>query len=159
MFLIEKFLEAYWEHGIRREMVGDIIVKDNISNVFVVKEITKYLLQNLEKIGRERATVKQIKIENKIEYVPDIKEIKTTVASLRVDAIVSSCYGISREVSSALVTDAKVSVNYKEISNSSKQIKEGDLVSVRGYGRFILDKVLGETRKDRIRIILKVYGR
>ncbi len=140
-------------------MIGDIIIKENIANIFVIKDIAKYLLQNIEKIGREKVSVKPIKIEDVLKNEPNIKEIKTTVASLRIDSVVSACYGVSRENSATLINDSKVCINYKQVVSSSKQVKEGDLISVRGYGRFILESILGETRKDRIRISLKVYGK
>ena len=82
--------------------------------------------------------------------------MNTTVASLRMDAVISACYGVSRELASQLIENEKVKLNYKPIINVSKQIHEGDLVSVRGYGRFPISKIVGETRKGRIRIELKV---
>ena len=89
----------------------------------------------------------------------EFTELKTTVASLRIDAIISSCYGISREESNIIIKNGKVNLNYKEVQSASKQVKEGDLISVRGFGRFILESILGETRKDRIRIVIKKYGK
>ena len=142
--------------GVKREVVGDIIIKDNYSNVVVLKEIAKYILQNLEKVGREKVKVKAINKDSIIQVEKKFKEIKTTVASLRLDAVISACYGISRELSSKLVEGEKVSLNYKVVTNTSKQIEEGDLISVRGYGRFEVAEVLGNTRKDRVRVVLKV---
>ena len=140
-------------------MVGDIIIKECIANIFVTKDISKYLLQNLDKIGHEKVKVRLIKEDEKLEFEIIKKEIKTTVKSLRLDSAVSACFGLSREVSSELVKNAKVNLNYKESLNPSKPIKEGDLISVRGFGRFELKEVVGETRKDRIRVIFDLYGK
>ena len=77
------------------------------------------------------------------------------MASLRIDSAISECYGLSRTISSKLIEADKVKLNYKVITNSSKAIKQGDLISVRGYGRFIIEEVIGETRKGRVRIQIK----
>lgn len=141
--------------GINRDVVGDIIVEGNRANVIVSKEISKYILQNLDKIGSEKVRVCKSSFENIIKKEDKFKEIKTTVASLRLDAIVSASTGISREISSKLIENQKVKLNYKITENTSKQIKEGDKISIRGYGRVELVEVLGETRKDRIRVVIK----
>ena len=145
--------------GIKRDVVGDIIINGTKANVFITKDILKYIIQNLEKIGREKAIIKEIKLEEVSPVEKELTELKTTVASLRIDAIVSSCYGISREESAILIKNGKVNLNYKEVQSSSKQVKEGDLISVRGFGRFVLESVLGETRKDRIRVVINKYGK
>lgn len=145
--------------GVKRDVIGDIVIKDNVANIYATKDISKYLIQNLDKIGKEKVKVRIIDIDNRLPYEVKTKLLKTTVASLRLDAAIASCYGISREVSSELIKNLKVNLNYKEVSNASKPIKQGDLISVKGYGRFELSEVLGETRKDRIRVVFNVYGK
>ena len=110
----------------------------------------------MDKVGREKVAVKEISTNDIIVVDKKYKELKTTVASLRLDAVVSACFGISREISAKLIESEKVQQNYKAISNASKKVCEGDLISVRGYGRFEVAEVLGETRKDRIRVLLKI---
>lgn len=143
--------------GIKRDVVGDIIINDSIAYVIVLKEISKYLIQNIDKVGREKVKVKivtfdEIKIPEK-----HMKEIQTTVSSLRLDALISACYGISREISLKLVETGKVNINYKEAVSNSKKVAQGDLVSCRGYGRFEVKKIVGETRKGRIRVVLNRF--
>ncbi len=142
--------------GIKREVVGDIIIKENVANVVVLKDISRYIIQNLDKVGREKVKVKAISQDDILEVEKKYKEIKTTVASLRLDAVISACFGLSREVSSKLVEGEKVNLNYKLTTNPSKHIAEGDLISVRGYGRFEVAEKLGSTRKDRIRVVFKI---
>jgi len=141
--------------GISREVVGDIILEENRANIIVSKEISKYILQNLEKIGSEKVNVCKCSFENIIKKEDNYKEIKTTVASLRLDAMVSASIGVSREISSKLIEGEKVKLNYRITENTSKQVKVGDKISIRGYGRIELLEILGETRKDRIRVLLK----
>lgn len=141
--------------GVKRDVVGDIILNENIADIYVLKDISKYLIQNIERIGREKVKVKAIKKKDAITPIDESKQINVTLASLRVDAAISACYGVSRELSAELIKNAKVKLNYVEIANVSKQIKEGDLISVRGYGRFSVEQIVGETRKSRIRVIIK----
>ena len=141
--------------GINRDVIGDILIKGNRADVFVIKDISKYIIQNLEKIGREKVEVYKNSFDNLIEIEDVSKEIKTTVASLRLDAMISAATGLSREVSAKMIQNEKVKLNHKIIVNTSKQLKIGDKISVRGYGRIELIEILGETRKDRIRVILK----
>lgn len=141
--------------GISRDVLGDILIRENIADVFITSEISKYVLQNLEKIGREKVKVSKNNYDNLIEVEDLSKEIKTTVASLRIDAVISAATGTAREISNKLIQNQKVKLNHKIIENTSKQIKIGDIISVRGYGRIELLEVLGETRKDRVRVVLK----
>jgi len=142
--------------GVKREVIGDIIIKECKANVAVTKDISKFIIQNLERIGHEKVKVKEIAKSEILKTSAEFKEIKTTVASsLRLDAIISACYGLSREISVKLIQAEKVNVNYVLTTNNSKPINEGDLISVRGYGRFVVAEILGNTRKDRVRVVLK----
>ena len=143
--------------GIKRNVIGDIIVNDCIANVFVSSSIVKFIIQNLDKIGKERVKLEEISYEEIIEKKEEYTEIKTTVASLRIDSAISACFGLSRGQSVELVENGRVKINYIECNSSSKQIHENDLISVRGFGRFIIEEILGETRKGRISIKLKIY--
>lgn len=141
--------------GINRDFLGDIIIKEKRADVLVIKEISKYIVQNLERVGREKVKVYKNSFEKILVLEDNFKEIKTTVASLRADAIISAATGLSRENSSKLILNQKVKLNYKQLENTSKQIKKGDKLSVRGFGRVELIEVLGETRKDRVRVVLR----
>lgn len=143
--------------GLSRDVIGDIIIKENRADIFVTKEISQYIVQNLNKVGKERVNVYKNSYDNLLVPDNNSKEIKTTVASLRIDAVISVAIGTSREISAKLIENQKVKLNYKLISNSSKQIKIGDKISVRGYGRIELIEILGETKKGRIRIVLRKF--
>ena len=143
--------------GIKREVVGDISIEENKANVIVLKDISKYIIQNLDKVGREKVKIKKITKEEIIEIRPKYDEFNTTVASLRLDAIISACYGVARGVSTKLIEAEKVNINYVMTTNDSKTIKQGDLISVRGFGRFTVEEIVGETRKGRIRVTIKKY--
>jgi len=142
--------------GIKREVVGDIIIQDEKADIFVLNDIAKFVENNFLKVGNEKIKIKKITSEELLQIEDKTSIITTTVASLRIDAAISACFGVSRELASQLVLNEKVKLNYKPITNVSKQIHEDDLISVRGYGRFVINKVIGETKKGRIRVELKV---
>lgn len=143
--------------GLKREVIGDILIKENRADIIVKKEMASYIFQNLNQVGREKVKISYQTFDNLLPIEMKAKEIKTTVASLRVDAIISSGIGVSREISSKLIQNQRVKWNHKLIENPSKKINLGDILSIRGYGRIELFSILGETRKDRIRVILKKY--
>lgn len=141
--------------GIKREKIGDIIVKEKSCSIIVLKDVADYLLYNIEKIGRTNVSVNIGELETLKVPEPKIKEIKCTVPSLRLDCMVSSGFGISRSQVAPLFKSGRVYVNWEPEESLSAQIKEGDTISVKGKGRVILDKIGKTTKKDRIAIILK----
>ena len=143
--------------GLVRDVIGDIVIDETKAYVFVNSEIKDYIINNLKMIGKEKAIVTACDLDE-INDIKEKFEIQNfTLSSLRIDSAISECYGLSRAVSSRLIESEKVKLNYRLVTNSSKSIKQGDLISVRGYGRFIIEEVIGETRKGRIRVTIKKY--
>ena len=143
--------------GLVRDVVGDIVTNETNAYIFVNSEIRDYIINNLKMIGREKVKVTAYDLEE-IDDVEEKCEIQNfTLSSLRIDSAISECYGLSRTVSSKLIEGEKVKLNYRLVTNSSKAIKAGDLISVRGYGRFVIEEVIGETRKGRIRVSIRRY--
>lgn len=128
--------------GIKREVVGDIIVQEKQSDVIVVREMKDFILNNLKRVGNEKVEVDEIELEKVMQYESKDEQQILTVASLRADAVISSAFGISREKSMTLFSQDKVLINFLPCSNNSKAIKEGDLISVRGYGRIRILEVV-----------------
>ncbi len=143
--------------GLKRDVIGDIIINDNVANLFVASSIFKYIVQNLDRVGKEKIKLEEIGYEEILEKKEEFTEFKTTVASLRIDSAISSAYGLSRAQAVTLVDSGRVKINYLDCNSSSKQVRENDLISVRGFGRFIIEEVLGETKKGRTSIKLKIY--
>ena len=91
--------------------------------------------------------------------VPQKKEklITTTVASLRADSVAASGFSVSRTKVMDYFRAQRVNVNWELVQNPSKQLSEGDVISIRGKGRVVLEKVAGTTKKDRINIVIKRF--
>lgn len=143
--------------GIKREMIGDIILADNVCDVIIMNEMKEFVLNNLVKVGREKVVVSEVSFDELLKADSNAHTQNISVASLRIDAIMSSALGISREKSSLLINQEKVLINFLPCKNVSKSVKEGDLISVRGFGRIKLLEVLGETRKGRVRVLVCLW--
>ncbi|MBO5178929.1 MAG: RNA-binding protein [Clostridia bacterium] len=143
--------------GIKREVIGDIIINENKCDVVVMKEISKFIVQNLDKVGRDKVEVEIRKLEDIIQAKNTSKSMVITVASPRIDAVISACFGLSRELSAESIRREKVFLNHVEVSSAAKQIKDGDVISVRGQGRIKIESIDGETRKGRIKISVVRY--
>ena len=134
--------------------VVSIECNEALTHRSVLGSISNYIANNLKMVGREKVHTKKKSISELIIAPKEEKEIKMTVPSMRLDAVVSSGFGVSREKASNLIEAELVNLNYKVVKSNSKNVSVGDLISVRGYGRLELKEIIGETRKNRIRITL-----
>ncbi len=150
------FLGSILGLGIKRETLGDIIISDNKGYVFALESISQYIVDNLTKV---RHTSVSCEICESIpeNALPKPKEKIVIVSSLRLDVLISGVYDISRSKSSSLIEGEKVFINGKMCKSNSLNIENSSLVSVRGYGRFKYTEILGNTRKDKIRILCEIY--
>lgn len=149
------YLGALLGLGIKREKVGDIIVRKESGSIIVLKEVADYIIYNLDQVGRVGVAATLGEIENLEVPAVKTKEIKCTVPSLRIDCIVSNGFGISRSKAMPLFSSERVYLNWEVEKKPSAQVKEGDTVSVRGMGRVIVSEISGLTRKGRISVVLK----
>ena len=127
---------------------------ENLCDIIVVKNIAQYIINNLKFVGREKVQVSEILISEILVPVDTSKEVKTTVSSLRVDAVISAGFGISREKSAALIKGEGVKLNHVLIKSTVKTIHAGDLISVRGNGRLEVVEIGGTSKSGRIKLIL-----
>lgn len=145
------FLGALMALGIERETVGDILIEDGRCVVFVKTEIKDYIASQISKIGNVGVIVK----EADLELLPQGRgreEKFFTVSSLRLDNIVSAVCGCSREKTRSVILSGEVCVNYLQKQDVSYNLKPGDVFSVRGFGKFIFNNMLGLTKKGRLKI-------
>lgn len=143
--------------GVSQARLGDIVVYDGYAYVFLHEDIAAYVKDNLHKIGNQGVTVTEIVDYSGINIERKYKTIGTVCASERLDAIVGAAANISRAQSAALIAAGKVKLNHRETTKVSETVREGDLLSIRGSGRFLVYSFDGETRKNRIHITLKQY--
>ncbi|MGB9780857.1 RNA-binding protein [Caldanaerobacter sp.] len=143
--------------GIKRDKIGDIIVIENKCDVIVKKEMKDFLLLNLTKVGRETVEVHEIELFDLMKPEVRYKDIFSTVASLRVDSVTASGFGISRTKASELIKNGLLQVNWEAVEDPSFHVGEGDVISLRGFGRIKLQEVKGNTKKGRISVHILRY--
>lgn len=148
------FLGALMGAGIKRETVGDIYVSDGQCDFLVTREILPYILQNLDSAGRSKLTLQEIPLDAIAVPEENVRLIRDTVASLRLDSIVSSGFGVSRGKAALFIESGKTELQHLPCTKTDKAVCEGDVISVRGLGKIRLDAVSGITKKGRTGILI-----
>ncbi len=151
------YLGTIMSLGLTPQKLGDIIVGDGFAHVFVHRDMKDFIKDNLHKIGNQGVTVEEVPITDAIMVERQYRTFGTVCASPRLDAVVSAATNTSRSVAAGLIGSGKVKLNHRQMESASQPVKEGDLLSVRGYGRFLVHSFDGETRKQRLHITLKQY--
>ena len=151
------FLGALMGSGIGRETVGDICVGQSSCDFFVTSEIGPYILQNFTSAGRTKLLLTQIPLSQAHIPEPEVKEIRDTLASLRLDSVISSGFRIGRSLAAQYVSAGKAAIDGLPCEKPDKMIVEGAIISVRGLGKIKLHNVNGRTKKDRISVVIHHY--
>jgi RNA-binding protein YlmH len=151
------FLGALMGSGIGRETVGDICVGQSSCDFFVTSEIAPYILQNFTSAGRTKLLLTQIPLSQAHIPEPEVKEIRDTLASLRLDSVISSGFRIGRSLAAQYVSSGKAAIDGLTCEKPDKAVAEGMKISVRGLGKIKLHAVNGRTKKDRISVVIHRY--
>lgn len=149
------FLGTILSLGIKRELLGDLIVEKNECFGITTDEIFEYLKNNLTEVANIPVIISEISA-NDIP-IQSYEEINESVSSLRLDNLVTIIIKNSRNNAINVIDTGNVNINYVVEKEKSKQIKIGDVITVKKYGKFILDKILGESKKGKIRILIKKF--
>lgn len=150
------FLGSLMGLGIRREVLGDIIISENKGYLFCLETIADYIIENLTQV---RHTTVKCELTDNIptDILPQPENLEIIVSSERLDVIVSAIYKMSRSQVLPVFHTEKVFVNGVVKTSPSATLNVGDKVSVRGFGRFIYNGVLRHTKKDRLVINIGVF--
>lgn len=151
------FLGALMGAGIGRETVGDICVDKGSCDFFVTEEIAPYIQQSFTSAGRTHLHIERIPLTAATIPEPEVKEIKDTLASLRLDSVISSGFRIGRSLAAQYVNSGKAAIDGLPCEKPDKAVSEGAKISVRGLGKMKLVSVNGRTKKDRISVTIHKY--
>ena len=149
-------LGAVMNLGIERGCLGDIVLRDNVAYLFATERIAPFICENLTK-------VKHTSVKCEVTDAPPEGELFRTetmtvnVSSLRADCVVAAVWRLSRGSAEKLFAAQKVFVNGRLTESGSGQLKENDIVSVRGTGRFVYKAVSGNSKKGRLFIEIEKY--
>ena len=134
--------------GIKREMIGDIIAGGNTAQFFCHSSDAEHIELSLEKISRYNVNLKRISTADIIP--PAYRERTINVSSMRLDCIVSECFGISRSKAAEQIKKGLAAVNWIVTTDVSKEIKPGDRISMRGKGKVNITSISGVSKKGRL---------
>ncbi len=148
------FLGALMGLGLQRKYLGDIIVHKNFAQLIAAEEVKDIIELKLKKVHEVPVEIEEISKEEIDKPIRHEKEILTTVASMRLDAVASSGLGDSRSKMSRMIKNDQVKLNWKIISDPAADVEIGDLISVRGRGRVKVKKDRGVSNKGRIKLKL-----
>lgn len=151
------FLGALMGAGIARETVGDICVGKGFCDFFVSAEIVSYIEQNLTSAGRTKLKLQRVSLGDITVAQPETKEIRDTVSSLRLDAIIASGFRVSRSSAAEYIISGKAAIDGLSCEKPDRLLTEGAKISVRGLGKIRLASIGGKTKKDRISVIIERY--
>lgn len=156
VFSHRDYLGTVLSLGIKREKVGDIIVDNDCAIVFCESNVADFICFNLDKVATSSVMcnicdVDDVTVERRFEVK------SASVASLRLDCVLSAAMGKSRETACELISRGLVQLNYDIAKSTSARIKTGDVISARGYGKMIVETDCSTTRKGRIKIDIKHF--
>lgn len=142
--------------GVKREMVGDIVVEPKTAYAAVCQEIADWALQNITRIGKAGVTV-QLWDGSRVTMEQKYRSIAVSVASLRLDAVVAAVLPASRNAAAELIQAGKVLQNGLPQTQISRMVSSGDILTVRGKGKFLVGEETGQTRRGRIHLEIKQF--
>jgi RNA-binding protein YlmH len=151
------YLGAILSLGIKREKIGDLHVYEQGCHVLLDARISRYVHLQLQTVHRVRVQTELLPLDRLIAASPKLDETVVSVASLRLDGIVSEAVRMSRAKVLQPIKAGRCRVNWKTVDDPSAVLKEGDVVSMQGYGRFKVLRVEGTTRSGRIRVRIGKY--
>lgn len=143
--------------GIKREVIGDILISEAGAQIFIMREMADFLLLNYDKAGRT-----SLKLERKalgdFEFTEaHTEQITATVPSLRLDSVVAAAFNLSRAKAADNIRGGTVFVNNLESIKPDRMLREEDKIVLRGRGKIIVEEIGSRTRKDRIHVTLRKY--
>lgn len=142
--------------GLKREMIGEILTGEDLAVLFCTQTAQDLILSELDRVGRAGVRIQP-------DYCGDLPPAcrlqyrSGTVSSLRLDCVVSLMLNLSREKSAALIEGGQVNLNFFEQTKISKEVAQGDILSIRGYGRFVLVQIGDKSKKGRLHLTVGQY--
>lgn len=151
------FLGSLMGLGFKRSVIGDICMVDDGALVFCEPTAADYVACELRKAGRETVKCEKIFAEPDFRPVRSFTDIRTTVASPRLDGVVRGLCNLSRDDALSLVEGGAVEINYYTEKKPDRTVLAGDVISVKGQGKYIVDSADTKTVRGRLRLIARKY--
>lgn len=152
------YLGSLLSFGIDRGKMGDIVVThESRALVFCDGKIADYILSEPRRMGNDAVKIKLFDVPPDFKAVHEFAPVSDTVASARLDGVVAALCNLSREKAHSLITSENVELNYEPETRVDRTLQNGDVVSVRGFGKYIIRSVTEPTKKGRLRLLADKY--
>ncbi|MBQ3183063.1 MAG: hypothetical protein IJB57_05295 [Clostridia bacterium] len=154
------FLGALTSLGIDRARMGDIVIREHSAILFADEKIAEFLLSEpapLTRVGRDTVRIYEYEVPEDFGNHREYKDVFDTVASPRLDCVVSALINLGREKAKSLIISGQVMVNHITEEKTDTAVDVGDVVTVRSYGKFRIESLFDKTKKDRYKLIAKKY--
>ena len=132
-------LGALMSLGFERELLGDIIVREESSYLFCIERITQFVTDSLTQV---RHTVQRMVVQ---------------LASVRIDALIAHVFKLSRTQAQTLITAGRVFVNGRVCLDHGYTPKADEVLSVRGHGRMRYIGVESMSKKGKSNTAVALY--
>ena len=143
--------------GVDRSKLGDIVICEDKYFLICEESMAPYFMENLDKIRHTLVKLSPVSADA-LGQQQKFEEKDGIITSNRLDSMIACVYKFSRSQALEFFKAEKVFVNGKCVQNPSYRCKEADIISVRGYGRFVFEREMGETNKGRMKVRYKLYG-
>lgn len=143
--------------GIVREKIGDILLDTTGCHVLVMSDARDILLSQWDSAGRWRLKLQRASFGEIHVAPPQVRTIRDTVSTLRLDAVVACGFSTSRGKAADLISAGRVMVNHRECLKADKPVAQGDVLTCRGLGKCVLTEVGGLSRKGRVTLTMERY--
>ncbi len=152
------YLGALMALGIKREMLGDILISDSGADLIAMRQISAYIINELHSAGRATLNTKEINFQEISKASFEVKQGEICVTSMRLDGIISACFKVSRSGAADAIASGCVFVNSVQITKGDKKVSLGDKIVYRSKGKVILKEQTGTSKKGRNFIKIDIYS-
>jgi RNA-binding protein YlmH len=150
------YMGALLGMGIGREWLGDIQVEGDTAYVFCMKSVLPHLL-TIEKAGRYTVKASQLELSQVPERKIQTESTSFSVMSMRLDAVAAGMFHLSRTEAAKQIAAGNVSLNYTQCLKTDCQIKDGDIISLKGHGKGTVSGTGGSSKKGRLFVYADIY--
>ena len=151
-----KILGTLMSTGIKREFIGDIITDGERWQVFIKESMANYIVSQIDKIGSFGVRFEPLRYTDIIIPIDEWQDESLTISSLRIDNIISSVYNVSRQRAKQVIEAKRVKINWMENERVDYLVDYLDIISVRGLGRIQIMEQQGKTKKEKVRLNIRV---
>lgn len=152
-----QILGSLFSHNLDDSMFGDIVITNDKYYIAVVNKLKNYFINNFNMVGKNKIKLHEVSLDQVKDFIPKYKELKISISSLRIDNVISKVIPTSRTISKELIDNDKVFINYEVLSNKNYSLKENDIFSIRGVGKFKLVNIRDLTKNNKYQIVIKKY--